>query len=251
MTVADPENAASGAADDYRLSHLGRGGTYDAVLAGSPFDAYMDRCESRHLRQIIPALFPSRRPRGLDFACGTGRITEVVAPLYEEAVGVDISPAMLEQARRKCPTVKFVHADVTQTPLDEGSFDLATAFRFFGNAQDELRIAALNAIHGMLRPDAYLIINSHRNPHAIATLLHRITGGSTDMDLHYFKLRSLLHRCGFRIQRVIPIGAWMYRFKLQCDERDPAQAERLERRFGSAMLAPIAPDMLVVAKRVT
>ena len=42
-----------------------------------------------------------------------------------------------------------------------GLFDLVTSFRFFGNAQDELRSSALAAINRHLRPQGYLIINNH------------------------------------------------------------------------------------------
>ena len=250
MTQMDREKTEVEADEDYRLSHLSRGGTYDATLAAAPFDAYMARAESRHLRRIVPTLFPSAPPRYLDFACGTGRITAAVAPLCAEATGVDISHDMLEQARRKCPTVRFMHADLTRSDVDLGSFDLVTAFRFFGNAQQSLRVAALDAIHRVLRPNGYLVINSHRNPHSLSALLHAATGGDGDMDLHYFKLRSLLRHCGFEVQQVLPIGAWMYRSKLLLTEHEPARSERLERWFRFAMFAPIAPDAVVVARRI-
>ena len=245
------QESGAGSEEDYRLSHLQRGGRYDATLAAAPFDAYMARFESAYLRDIVPALFPEARPRCLDFACGTGRITEVIAPLAAEAVGVDISDSMLEQARRKCPTVRFVHADLTQSDIDLGRFDLVTSFRFFGNAQDDLRRAVLRTMHRILRPGGHLIINSHRNPHALASLLHGLTGGGrSGMDLHYFKLKALLRECGFEIVQVKPIGAWMYRFKLQGTTPDAARAKRLEHRFGHAAWAPLAPDALVVARKV-
>ena len=246
------EKSGVEADEDYRLSHLSRGGTYDATLAAAPFDAYMARFESQHLRRIIPALFPSAAPRYVDFACGTGRITEVVAPLCAEAVGVDVSPEMLQQARRKCPTVRFVQADLTtQTDLDLGRFDLVTAFRFFGNAQQSLRVAAMNAINRLLRVGGCLVINSHRNPHAVAALLLAATGGGTGgMDLSYFKLRSLLRRFGFEMEQVIPVGVWMYRSKLLGMEHPPERAERLEQRFRFPALAPVAPDVIVVARKI-
>lgn len=249
MTKIDKAGADTG--DDYRLSHLQRGESYDATLAAAPFDAYMTRVETEHLRRIIPALFPAAAPRYLDFACGTGRITGVVAPMCSESVGVDISPSMLEQARRKTPGAAFVHADVTRADVDLGTFDLATAFRFFGNAQHDLRLAVMKTLHRVLRPGGYLIINSHRNPHSLAMLLHAATGGgSAGMDLHWFKLKALLRDCGFEVAQVHPIGAWMYRSRLQGREHDPKRAAVLERRYGHAIFAPFAPDALVVARKL-
>ena len=247
MTEANRDKPESG--DDYRRSHLSRGDRYDSVLAAAPFDAYMARVEAEFLQRTVPALFPSAKPRHLDFACGTGRITEVVAPLSAETVGVDVSASMLEQARRKCPAATFVETDVTRGDADLGTFDLVTAFRFFGNAGDELRASVLEAFRRLLRPNGYLVINSHRNPYSPAALLNRMTGGGSEgMDLHFFKIVSLLRRFGFKVQNVLPIGAWMYRSKLMSTEHDPRHAAKLERWCRFALLAPIAPDVVMVAR---
>ena len=237
--------------DDYRASHLQRGSSYDATLSAGPFDTYMAQREQAMLGEIVPALFPQQKPRYLDFACGTGRITGGVAPMCADATGVDISPSMLDEARRKFPAVKFVHADLTQAQVDLGQFDLITSFRFFGNAQQDLRVAVLRTLHRLLRPSGRLIINSHRNPHALAQLFNSLSGGSASgMDLSYFKLKSLLRECGFEIETIRPIATWMYRFKLQATTPDAARAAQLEKTFGSALFAPIAPDAIVVARKV-
>ena len=237
--------------EDYRGSHLKRGDSYDATLAAAPFDAYMARIEDEHLRRIVPALFAKGRPRYLDFACGTGRITGTVAPMCSEAVGVDISPSMIEQARRKIPTAQFVLADLTRADVDLGQFDLVTSFRFFGNAQHDLRLAVMKTLYRVLRPGGHLIINSHRNPHSLAALLHAATGGGFEgMDLHYFKVKSLLRDCGFEVVQAHPIGTWMYRSSVQSQAHEPQRSARLERRFSSPIFAPISPDVLLVARKI-
>ena len=45
-TTGDP-------AEDYRQSHLQRGGTYDANLAKYPFDAYMAETERAYLVDVV------------------------------------------------------------------------------------------------------------------------------------------------------------------------------------------------------
>lgn len=237
--------------EDYRLSHLERGGSYDTLLAETPFDAYMAHWERRHLTDIISRVYPAGVPRYLDFACGTARVTATVAPLAKESVGVDISPSMLEVAKRKLPQTTFHLCDLTQDEIDLGSFDLVTSFRFFGNAQDELRERALRAIVKRMAPGGHLIINNHRNPRALYALLDRMTGGDAgEMDLHMSKLRALLDRHGLKINYLQPIGAWMFRSRLLGSYAgdDPA-AEANERRFGHGALSAIAPDVIVVAQR--
>jgi len=248
--VVPPQSPDALASDaDYRASHARKGRDYDTTLAESPFDAYMARWEAHWLATMVRQLHPDGVPRYLDFACGTGRILSVVAPLAREAIGVDVSASMLDVARAKVPVARLVHADITREGVDLGTFDVATAFRFFGNAQDELRKAVLRALALRIRDGGHLIINSHRNPRSLAAMLDHATGGHQGMDLHYAKLRRMLAAHGFVVVGARPIGAWLWRSRLLATVRDDARAARLERRFGAAALVAVAPDAVIVARR--
>lgn len=246
ISMSNPDPALI---EDYRQSHLGKGGQYDANLAAQPFDNYMAAWERRHLEEILWSIAPGGVGRALDFACGTGRITETVATFARESIGVDVSPTMLEIARSKCPATRFELVDLTSADPDVGQFDLITSFRFFGNAQDALRDAALDAIVRRLAANGRFILNSHRNPRALYARLQQLTGAAdSGMDLHLPKLRALLGKHGLRIVLLRPIGAWMFRDRLMLDTpADSARARRFEALFGGSWLAPIAPDVIVVA----
>ena len=43
---------------------------------------------------------PALRRTALDFGCGVGRATQALTGYFDEVIGVDIAPAMLERARR-------------------------------------------------------------------------------------------------------------------------------------------------------
>jgi len=248
MPMAEP---LPGSEPDYRSSHLDRGASYDSRLASNAFDAYMSAWERRYIPAIVRRLFPAGPQRYLDFACGTGRITEQIAPLAKQSTGVDISPTMIDEARRKCPATRFHLGDITTDDPDLGSFDLVSSFRFFGNAQPELRDAALRAITKRLDDDGRLLINSHRNPAALYVRLQRLTGGdSGGMDLTLPRLKGVLAKHGLVVEHLQPIGAWMYRWRIMETTRpDEPRALRGEAWFGSPLFAPIAPDVIVVARR--
>lgn len=79
--------------------------------------------------------------RLLDFACGTGRVLSVLAPLVTSAVGVDISAQMAAVARTKCRSARIEVGDILAQPdlLGGETFDIISCFRFVLNAEPELR----------------------------------------------------------------------------------------------------------------
>jgi ubiquinone/menaquinone biosynthesis C-methylase UbiE len=243
-------DSAETAHTDYRESHLLKGDRYDTLLAADPLDAYMAHREQDILRQTIPNWFPDGVGRYLDFACGTGRISEIVVPFAREAVGVDISETMLAQARRRCPSMLFVNADLTIERPALGQFDLITAFRFFGNAQNDLRTAALAAMHRLLKDDGYLVFNNHRNPLSTLALAGRVTGVAPGTDLTHAKLTRMLKAAGFRIVSGRGIGAWIFRHRLlQPAVLRSRTARVLERVFGARVFVPLSLDAVFVATK--
>jgi SAM-dependent methyltransferase len=73
--------------------------------------------------------------RALDFGCGVGRVTLAMAEQAQEVVGLDVSPAMLAEARRNAQAqgrdnVVFVQSDDELSKV-VGRFDLVHSFIVF------------------------------------------------------------------------------------------------------------------------
>ena len=81
--------------------------------SAAPFEAALDRVDG-----------PVRR--ALDVGTGTGAGALEIAKRFHgaEVVGLDVSPAMLEEARRIAPGVEFVEGDASSLPFGDGEFDL-------------------------------------------------------------------------------------------------------------------------------
>ena len=65
----------------------------------------------------------------LDVACGSGKLTAVLAGIAGQngrVVGLDFSPRMLEIARREHPGIEFLEGDALNLPFPDASFDAAT-----------------------------------------------------------------------------------------------------------------------------
>jgi len=100
------------------------------------FDGLASTWETRigphHLWALDLALADVPPPgRALDLGTGTGVVALALAERYAEAevVGVDLSPAMIEEARRKVPPelaerVRFEVGDASALSCPDGDFDL-------------------------------------------------------------------------------------------------------------------------------
>ena len=64
----------------------------------------------------------------LDLGTGTGRVARIVAEAWPQAkvVGVDLSPGMIDEARRLGGNVHYDVADATSLPYADDAFELVT-----------------------------------------------------------------------------------------------------------------------------
>ncbi|MEK6324587.1 MAG: methyltransferase domain-containing protein [Acidobacteriota bacterium] len=67
----------------------------------------------KHGRGVVELLAPQQGERILDLGCGTGHLTNQIAEAGAEVVGIDKSPAMIDEARRLYPNRRFEIADGT------------------------------------------------------------------------------------------------------------------------------------------
>ena len=85
---------------------------------------------------LVTLLDPKPGERILDLGCGTGHLAAQMAAAGAEVWGLDSSPSMIDQARRRHPDLRFEIADAAD-------FDLPVTFdAVFSNA----------ALHWMTRP---------------------------------------------------------------------------------------------------
>jgi ubiquinone/menaquinone biosynthesis C-methylase UbiE len=75
---------------------------------------------------VVPALLAeSPAGRAVDAACGTGRVSVVLAELGHDVIGVDETEAMLALARERVPGADFRAGSLTSLPVENEEADLA------------------------------------------------------------------------------------------------------------------------------
>jgi len=104
----------------------------------------------------------------LDFACGTGRVISQLETHFGSASGIEISSSMIERAKRRTSISNFFCIDISciddDFPPHKEAYDLISAFRFFLNAEPDLRLSILERLKSFLKKDdSVLIFNNHGN----------------------------------------------------------------------------------------
>jgi ubiquinone/menaquinone biosynthesis C-methylase UbiE len=150
----------------YRESHKyeAKGAEYEAYYQNKAWQRFLWSREQEIILRILEKYFTGKDVHLLDFACGTGRITELLENRVKTSTGVDVSGTMLAVAKEKLKRTEIIETDITvENVLKPRKFNLITAFRFFLNAEPELRSAAIKEITELLDEDGYLVFNNHQN----------------------------------------------------------------------------------------
>lgn len=99
----------------------------------------------------------------LELGCGTGRIIGCLAPLARECYGMDVSAAMLDQARVRHPTITFIEGDFRDLAQfeDEGLDAVFAGCNVLDILADDARRDTLREIRRILRPGGVLLMSTH------------------------------------------------------------------------------------------
>lgn len=108
----------------------------------------------------------------LDFGCGVGRLVIPLARIAERVVGVDISPSMIEEAKRNCAAagvrnVMFVQSDDAVTQAN-GAYDLVHSHIVLQHIPWARGRKIIRALADRVAPGGFLVIQvlseHHGNP---------------------------------------------------------------------------------------
>ena len=136
---------------------------FDAQVTRADFDAIARSPSSkrdelgRYERDLLDRL-PARRERALDIGCGTGTMARALARRVNHVDAIDLSPAMLEEARRRSASadrVAYRLADVTAMEWPTESYDVIISVATLHHIPFE---ATLVKMRNALRPGGRLMV---------------------------------------------------------------------------------------------
>lgn len=96
-----------------------------------------------------------------DVGCGPGHVTAYLRSLGVDAFGIDLSPAMVEVARRDHPGLRFEVGSMTDLDLADASVGGVLAWWSLIHIPDDVVPTVLGQFHRVLRPGGPLVLGFH------------------------------------------------------------------------------------------
>jgi glycosyltransferase involved in cell wall biosynthesis/2-polyprenyl-3-methyl-5-hydroxy-6-metoxy-1,4-benzoquinol methylase len=144
----------------------------EAVASGSDFHDFMreryvpstwsEIAEYEHFPRYELACRFATGQKVLDFGCGTGYGTAMLATKAKSALGVDIDTSALEWARRchRLPNLSYQCNGNFLADFEDQMFDLATCFEMIEHVGEEDQQRTIQALARVLRPNGLLLIST-------------------------------------------------------------------------------------------
>jgi SAM-dependent methyltransferase len=181
-------------------------GSYDRVA-----DEYARRIfgELEHKpldRQLLDRFVA--RVRGLgtacDLGCGPGHVTRYLHECGVQVIGVDLSPVMVELARRLNPGIEFRQGDMLSLDIGEGVWGGIAAFYSIIHIPRTEIAVALAEMKRVLRPGGLLLLAFHVGDEAVH--MDEWWGQRVSLSFLFFRPKEIadsLRAAGFEIEEIV------------------------------------------------
>jgi ubiquinone/menaquinone biosynthesis C-methylase UbiE len=153
---------------------------------------------------MIELARPAAHESALDVACGWGFVTLAVAPLVRSAIGIDLTPEMVELAKKlaagsSISNADFEVGDAEDLPFKAGTFDLVLCRAAFDHLGDPER--ALREMKRVLAPGGRIVLYEFVAPATPdkASFYNRIESARDPSHLRSFTVeeyRRFIRECG-------------------------------------------------------
>jgi ubiquinone/menaquinone biosynthesis C-methylase UbiE len=174
---------------------------------------------------LVDLAEPKQDERWLEVACGPGIIARTLAPRVHEVHGVDLTPAMVDVARREAAAAGLTNAtfavgDATALDLPDASADGAIARFTLHHVPVPGRL--VEELARVVRPGGHVVLADHAasadaDAAAWAQEIERLRDPSHWTSLPIARLRALAERAGLQLEQeaafpiVLDFEEWLQR----------------------------------------
>ena len=179
---------------------------YDKV-AEQYTQQYSDELSHKPLDRELLDRFAERttgKGRVCDLGCGPGHLARYLHDRGADALGIDLSPGMVEQARLMNPGIEYTQGDMRALDLPDGSLAGIAAFYSIIHIPRDQVADVLKELRRVLQPGGLLLLAFHKGQETV----HRdeFFGEAVNLDFRFFEpdeMRGYLEDAGFTVDEVI------------------------------------------------
>lgn len=181
--------------------------SYDAV-AHEYWQRFGHELEHKPLDRALLTALAEQTPEGstiADLGCGPGHVAAYLADHGVPCVGIDLSPAMIDIARKKYPAVDFRVGDLLALPVPDEAFGAIVALYSIIHFDEDPELdAAFREMRRVLRPGGRLLLSFHIG--AEVRHLSEWHDRPVDIDFHFLDPDAVgqrLERAGLRVEAAL------------------------------------------------
>jgi SAM-dependent methyltransferase len=139
-----------------------------------------------------------------DIGCGPGQVARYLHDRGVDVCGIDLSPGMVEQARRLNPGIEFRQGNMLSLDVEDEAWGGIAAFYSIIHVPREDIVRALRELRRALRPGGRLLLAFHVGQEIIH--LHEWWGEKVSADFVFFlpdEMAGYLNAADFEVEEVI------------------------------------------------
>ena len=139
-----------------------------------------------------------------DLGCGPGHVARYLRDAGTRVFGLDVSPKMLEEARRLNPDIRFREGNMMALDLRDAMLAGIAAFYAIVNIPTELLPTVFQEIERVLQPGGLLLLAFHNGDEIIHE--GELWGRTISMDFFLFQpseIRRHLEAAGLVVEEII------------------------------------------------
>lgn len=144
-----------------------------------------------------------------DMGCGPGHVARMLHQAKVRVFGLDLSPKMVEQARKLCPEIRFREGNMLALDIPDSSLAGITAMYAIVNIPKESLPQVFSEMHRVLKQGGILLTAFHIGDERVD--VPELWGEKVTMPFYFLdpdQIRVMLEQAGFRIDEVVERGPY-------------------------------------------
>lgn len=139
-----------------------------------------------------------------DLGCGPGHVTRYLKEAGAQVFGLDLSPQMVAEARKRSPDISFREGNMLELGLENNSVAGIVAFYAIVNLGREALPKAFTEMYRILKPGGALLVSFHIGDETLRPA--ELWGKKISMEFFLFPVpfvRQALQAAGLSIEEVL------------------------------------------------